>query len=325
MKLFKKKTATKVDKTGYFSPKETRKRMFREMKRNYQIYLLLIPIILYFLIFKYGPMYGAIIAFMDYKPAKGILGSDWAGLKHFIAYFKDPYFLRTMRNTLIISFMSIIITMPCTIMFAILINEIKNTKFKRMVQTVTYLPHFISLVVVCGMVMEFCASDGIVTSLLVALGMDKQNLLQNPHAYRAIHIGSQLWQGLGWGTIIYLSALSSIDQEQYEAASIDGAGRFAKMRYITLPCLIPTITIMLIMDLGRVMNVGYQKNILLANTLTWETAEVIDSYIYRVGLASSYPRFSYSTAVGLFKSLVNITLVVSANKFSRKIQGSGLW
>ncbi|MBR4061060.1 MAG: sugar ABC transporter permease [Lachnospiraceae bacterium] len=323
MKLLEKKVSVELGNRDFL--KEKRKKTFREMKRNYQIYILLIPVILYFLVFKYGPMYGAVIAFLDYKPAKGILGSDWVGFKNFITFFKDPYFFRIMRNTLIISFASILVTMPCTILFAVLINEIANTKFKRLVQTVTYLPHFISLIVICGMVTEFCSMDGIITSFFVAFGMERQNLLQNPDFYRAIHIGSQLWQGLGWGTIIYLSALSSIDQEQYEAASIDGAGRFAKMRYITLPCLIPTITIMLIMDLGRVMNVGYQKNILLANTLTLQTAEVIDSYIYRTGLASSYPRFSYSTAVGLFKSLVNVTLVVSANKFSRKVQGSGLW
>lgn len=302
-----------------------RKQFIREIKRNYQIYILLIPVIVYFLVFKYGPMYGSVIAFMDYKPAKGILGSDWVGLKHFIAFFKDPYFVRIMTNTLTISFLSLLISMPCTIIFALLINEISHNKFKRVVQTVTYLPHFISLVVVCGMVQEFCSSDGIIMEVLAFFGVQRQNLLQNPDYYRAIHIGSGIWQNIGWSTIIYLSALSSIDQEQYEAAAIDGAGRFARIRYITLPSLIPTITIMLIMDLGKVMSVGYEKILLLANTLTLEKAEVIDSYIYRAGLASAYPRFSYSTAVGLFKSVVNIILVISANKFSRKLQGSGLW
>ena len=324
MKVFAKKSSA-VPNTYVFTRKEKRRKYVREMKRNYQIYILMIPVILYFLIFKYGPLYGASIAFMDYKPAKGIFGSEWVGFKHFITYFKDPYFFRTMRNTLVLSFLSIFISLPCTIFFALLINEIGNMKFKKAVQTITYLPHFISMVIICGMIQEFCASKGIITSILVFFGMERQNLLQVPEFYRAIHLLSGLWQNIGWGTIIYLSAITSIDQEQYEAAEIDGAGRFSKMRYITLPSIAPTVTIMLIMDLGKVMNVGYQKIILLANTLTLEYAEVIDSYVYRTGLASSFPRFSYSTAVGLFKSVVNIILVLTANKVSRKIQGSGLF
>ena len=324
MGLIKKKEQV-VESPYVLSKEQKRKTFLRDLKRNKQIYLLMLPLILHFLVFKYGPMYGASIAFMDYKPAKGFLASEWVGFKHFITFFKDPYFFRTIRNTLAISTLSLIVGMPCNIIFALLINEIANTKFKKLVQTITYLPHFISLVVICGMIQQFCSSNGVVTELFVALGMERHNMLQDANLFRPIYVLSGVWQGVGWGTILYLSAISSIDQEQYEAAEIDGAGRFAKMRYITLPSLLPVITIRLILNIGNLMSVGYQKTLLLENTLTLEKAEVLGSYVYRMGLAANYPRFSYSTAVGLFESVINIILVVTANKVSRKVQGSGLW
>ena len=208
---------------------------------------------------------------------------------------------------------------------ALLINEIRNLKFKKLVQTVSYLPHFVSLVVICGMLKEFLASDGILTQLMSLFGVPQKNLLMDPSYYRVIHVGSGIWQTVGWNSIIYLSALAGIDQEQYEAAELDGAGRFAKMRFITLPGLLPTITIMFIMKLGQVMSVGYEKILLLSNTANLETADVLSSYVYRMGIGSSYPQYSYSTAVGLFSSVINLILVVAGNKICKKLNGSGLW
>ena len=307
------------------SLKERWKKYVRALKKNSQIYILVLPVVIFFLIFMYGPMYGAVIAFLDYKPAKGISGSNWVGLKYFIRYFEDPYFFRTIRNTVLISLYQILFSMPCAIMLALLINEIKNTKFKKLVQTITYLPHFISLVVVCGMLKEFLGSDGVITQFLGYFGMEPKNLLMVPEYYRIIHVVSGIWQTVGWNSIVYLAALTSIDTQQYEAAELDGAGRFQKMRYITIPGILPTITIMFIMNLGKVMSVGYEKIILLSNPATYEKAQVVSSYVYQVGLAGSYPQFSYATAIGLFQSVVNLVLVLLGNKICRKLNGSGLW
>lgn len=298
----------------------------REIKRNRQLYWMFLPVLIYFLVFKYGSMYGSIIAFMDYKPVKGFFNSNWVGLKHFIRFFKDPYFLRLLKNTVSISMSTIIFGMPSAILLALMLNEVRNAKFKKVVQTVTYLPHFVSLVVICGMVREFVSADGLITEILSKVGLvENTNLLMVAEYYKPIHVVSHIWQSVGWDSIIYLSALSSIDQEQYEAADLDGAGRFAKMRYITLPSIMPTISVMLIMKMGHVMSVGYEKIILLYNTATYESADVFSSYIYRMGLASDYPQFSYTTAVGLIQSVINIMLVVFTNKLSKKMKGSSLW
>jgi len=301
------------------------KKFCREIKRNKQIYILVLPVIIWFLIFAYGPMYGAVIAFKDYKPALGIFKSNWVGFKHFLLFFQDVYFERLIRNTILISVYQIAFGMPAAIILALLLNEIGNNIFKRTVQTITYLPHFISMVVVCGILKDFLAYDGFLTYLLGFLGVPQTNLLQVPEYYRTIHVASGVWQTVGWNSIIYMSALSAIDQEQFEAAGLDGAGRFQKMRYITLPHLAPTISIMLIMRLGQILSVGYEKVILLSNSVTWETAEVISAYVYRAGLASAYPRFSYSTAIGLFQSVINLLLVILGNKICKKLNGNSLW
>lgn len=295
------------------------------MKKSRQLYLMILPVIVFYIIFRYGTMYGSLIAFMDFKPASGFWGSKWVGAKHFIRFFKDPYFFRLLRNTLLISVYNIIFSMPAAILLALLINEIRSMKFKRLVQTVSYLPHFVSLVVICGMLKEFLDSEGIITYFLHFFGIPQKNLLMNPDYYRTIHVGSGIWQTVGWNSIVYLSALASIDQEQYEAAELDGAGRFAKIRYITLPGILPTITIMFIIKLGQVLSVGYEKILLLSNTANMESADVISSYVYRMGLAANYPQYSYSTAVGLFSSVINLILVVAGNKICKKLNGSGLW
>lgn len=298
----------------------------RKIKKNYQLYWMFLPVLVYFIVFKYGAMYGNVIAFMDYRAVKGFFNSDWVGLKHFIRFFKDPYFFRLMRNTLTISISTIAFGMPSAIILALSLNEVRNSKFKRVVQTATYLPHFVSLVVICGMVRDFVGANGLITTLLSNIGLvEKQNLLMVGNYYKPIHVLSHIWQSMGWDSIIYLSALASIDQEQYEAAELDGAGRFAKIRYITLPSIMPTISVMLIMKVGHVMSVGHEKIILLYNTATREHADVFSSYIYRMGLASSYPQLSYTTAVGLIQAVINISLVVVTNNISKKLNGSSLW
>lgn len=302
------------------------KKLKREIIKNRQLYFIVLPVIIFYAVFRYGPMYGSLIAFMDFRPAKGIWGSDWVGLKHFIRFIQDHYFLRTIRNTITISVSNIVFSMPAAIILALLINEIRNTKFQRVVQTISYLPHFVSLVVICGMLKDFLGSDGIITSILSFLGIvEMKNLLMVPEYYKTIHVASGIWQTMGWNSIIYLSAMAGIDQEQYEAAELDGAGRFAKMRYITLPSILPTITIMFIMRLGQVMGVGYEKILLLSNTVNKESAEVISSYVYSMSLGSTYPQYSYSAAVGLFSSVINLILVTIGNSLCKKLNGSGLW
>lgn len=297
----------------------------REIIKHRQKYLIILPVMLFFIIFRYGPMYGSLIAFMNYRPVKGFFGSEWVGLKHFIKFIQDPYFYRVIRNTLLISIYSIIFGTPAAIILALLINEIKNMSFKKVVQTVSYLPHFVSIVVICGMLKQFLGSDGIITSFLSVFGFPNRNLLMYPEYYRTIHVASDIWQSVGWNSIVYLSAIAAIDQEQYEAADIDGATRIQKICYITVPSIMPTISIMFIMRIGHVMSVGYDKILLLSNSANMETAQVISSYVYSLSLGSTYPQYSYASAVGLFTSLINLLMVTLGNKISRKLSGSGLW
>jgi putative aldouronate transport system permease protein len=268
-------------------------------------------------------MYGTIIAFKDYVPTKGITGSPWVGFKHFESYFNGFYFWRLLSNTILISILELIWGFPAPIILAILLNEIRVKFFKSTVQTITYLPHFISLVVICGMIRDFTSTSGLINDILVFFGGSRRAMLQYPELFRPIYIISGVWQHIGWDSIIYLAALSSIDTEQYEAASIDGAGRFRKMLHITLPGLLPTIIILLVLRMGRMLNVGFEKIILLYNPTTYSTADVISSYVYRRGLQQF--DYSFSSAVGLFNSLINFILIIITNKLSNKISGSGLW
>jgi putative aldouronate transport system permease protein len=296
----------------------------KRLKKHKMVYIMALPVVLYYLIFHYGPIYGALIAFKDFDISKGIMGSPWVGMKHFISFFTGPYFIRTLTNTLLISFYEILFGFPAPIILALLLNELYSDKFKRTVQTITYLPHFISTVVICGMIHTFVGREGIITDLYTLFGGTRGNLLVRPELFRTIFVSSGIWQGFGWGSIVYLSALSAIDTQQYEAAELDGAGRFRKMWHITLPALAPTIIILLILKIGSVMTVGFEKIILLYNPNTYETADVISSFVYRKGLGESF-QYSFSTAVGLFTSVVNFLLVVTCNFISRKITNSSLW
>lgn len=316
-----------IKKTGMKSTKRYNnglaEKISRDFFRNKSLYLMMVPAIIFYLVFHYAPMYGAIIAFKDYAPIKGIMGSDWIGLKNFQDFVGSHYFLRILKNTLLISLYSLIFEFPAPILLAVLINEIKNNAFKRTVQTITYLPHFVSMVVICGLIKDFTNSGGIINELFRIFGGDGMAMLQKPELFRPLYITSEIWQRVGWGSIIYLSALMSIDYEQYEAARIDGAGKWKQLWNITLPGIMPTIVIMLILRIGNLLNVGFEKIILLYNPLTYETSDVISSFVYRKGIVEF--NWSYSAAVGLFNSVINFALLVSSNKISRKINDSSLW
>lgn len=313
----------KKERAADVTQKSFAERVRVDFRRNRSLYLLVVPVILFYLIFHYKPMIGAVIAFQDYIPRKGISGSEWVGFDQFIRFFQSPYFGRLLRNTLLLSVYGLAFGFPAPIILALLLNELHHKKYKKAVQTITYLPHFISLVVVTGMIKDFTQSTGLINDIIVFLGGARSSLIQNPELYRTIYIASDIWQGVGWGSIIYLSALSGVDQQLYEAASIDGAGRFKQMLHVTLPCIAPTIIIMLIMRMGQLLGTGYEKTILLYNEATYETADVIASYIYRVGILER--NWSYSTAIGLFNSAINLILILTANKISRKVSETSLW
>ncbi len=295
----------------------------KDFRRNRNLYLLVLPVLAFYIIFHYKPMYGAVIAFKDYSPGLGIGKSPWVGFDNFIRFFSGPYFGRLIRNTLLLSLYNLLFGFPAPIVLALLLNEVRNKKFKSLTQTITYLPHFISMIVVTGMITNFCMSNGLFNDIIVFFGGERSPLLQNPRLYRTIYVASSIWQEVGWGSIIYLSALSGVDAQLYEAASIDGAGKWKQLLHVTLPGISPTIITMLILKMGSLMSLGYEKTILLYNAATYETADIISSYIYRVGLVDQ--DWSYSTAIGLLNSVINCILLVLTNRLSKKISDTSLW
>lgn len=302
---------------------ETDSKVMKNLKRYKHLYILTIPILLYFILFKYLPMFGLVIAFKNYSFGKGILGSDWVGLKYFIEYFTSEYFTRTLGNTLILSLMDIVIGFPVPIIFALLLNEIRGNKFKKVVQTASYLPHFISMVVICGMITDFFSTDGLITKLITLFGGENMNYIGDSRYFRSIFVGTGIWQQFGWSSIIYLAALAGVDSTLYEASAIDGAGRWKQMLYVTLPSIANTIIVMLILRLGQVLSVGYEKVILLYSTPTLEVADVISSYTYRSGLLNG--RYGYSAAVGMFQSVINVLILFGANILSKKYSETSLF
>lgn len=295
----------------------------KDLCRYAGAYLMVLPVIAFYIIFHYKPLYGIIIAFKDFSPMKGIWGSEWVGLQHFKDFFESYYFARVLKNTLRISLSTIIFGFPMPIIFALLLNEIKNMKFKRVVQTISYMPHFISGIVVCSMIRMFTANTGIITYILTFFGVPEISLLTQSKYFLPIYVISGIWQEMGWGAIIYLSALSGINQELYEAAAIDGANRWKQTIHVTIPGIIPTIIIMILLRLGSVMNVGYEKVMLLYNEGIYDTADVISTFVYRRGLVNM--EFSYSSAVNLFESVMNFLIVVVFNKISKKVTEVSLW
>lgn len=289
-----------------------------------QLYLMLIPFLLFYALFVYKPMWGLQIAFRDYNIFKGMSGSPWIGFENFETVFTNPYFFRTLRNTLLISLYSLIFSFPMPIILALLLNEVRKKTFKSVVQTCTYLPYFISTVVVAGMVTNFLApSNGIVNIIIDKLGMDKVYFLSKPEYFRTIFIAQGIWQNTGYSAIVFIAALGGIDMELYDAAKVDGCGRWKQTLHVTLPGLLPTIVTMFIIAVGNILNVGYEKIILLYQPATFETADVISTYVYRLGIEQA--DYGVSTAMGLFNSVVGFMFVFAANKLSNKTSGTGLW
>ena len=312
---------------GRLAESVTRKRFLIRAKNDLitykYAYLMLLPVIAWYAIFVYWPLAGNVIAFKDFMPARGIWDSPWVGFSHFNAFFSSFFFTRLIRNTVLISLYGIIFAFPVPIILAIMLNEIPFKRFKRVVQTVTYMPFFISMIVFCGIIIDFLKMDGVLTMVLTFFGLPNQNWLMEPGAFRTIFVGSNIWQTMGWNSIIFLAALSTIDQELFEAARVDGAGRLKQIWHITLPGILPITMILLIIRMGAILSVGFEQIILLQNNANMYTSEVISSFVYNRGILDA--NFSFATAVGLFNSIVNFSMVIAANTISRRLTSYSLW
>jgi putative aldouronate transport system permease protein len=296
----------------------------RSLRKYWDLYLILIPVVAYFVLFKFLPMYGLQIAFRDYKPRRGFWGSDWVGLKHFIRFFSTYTCWQIISNTLVLSLLTLFFTFPLPILLALILNEMRDGPCKKTVQTITYAPHFLSTVVVVGMITAFCSpSTGIVNTLIKAFGGDPIYFMAKAEWFRPLYVISEVWTNTGWDSIIFLSALSSVDVQMYEAAKIDGASRMKMLRWITLPSIMPTIAIMLILHCGRVMSIGFEKVFLLQTDLNIGVSEVISTFVYQQGIRSA--QTSYATAVGLMNSVVNFILVITVNTISKRVSEVSLW
>lgn len=293
-------------------------------QENWQYYILLLPAIVFTIVFAYVPMYGAQIAFRNYKVKLGFYGSEWVGMKHFVRFVTSSNFWPLLRNTLSISVYSLVAGFPAPIILAFMLNELKSSKLRKSVQMITYAPHFISAVAVCGLIRLFTQREsGVINLFIMILGGDGIDFLSEPAYFSTIYVISSIWQELGWGTIIYLAALSGVDPQIVEASVIDGANRLQKIWYIDIPTIMPTIIILLILNVGSILNVGYEKVLLLQTPLNMETSDIISTYVYRLGIEDA--QFSYTTAIGLFNSVVNLALLTIVNYISKKFSGSSLW
>lgn len=305
---------------------EQKKVVFAKYFRKYWQYyaLMLIPII-YFIIFRYIPMAGNVIAFRRYRAGHSIFGDEWSGFKYFKQFIADKTFWRAFKNTLVLNLSYLVFRFPLTLIFALLLNEIRTLWWKKFVQTVSYLPHFISMVIVTGMIRELLSTNGPINHLISSLGRQPVSFIALPQWFTTIFVASGVWQSLGWGTILYLAAMSGINPSLYEAAEVDGANHFQRVIHVTIPCILPTITTLLILDIGGLVGSGgsFEKVFLLYNPMTYETADIISTFVFRLGLGSG--NYSYATAVGLFESVLNLILLTLANKISKKVSGSGLW
>ena len=299
------------------------RRLKLDLQRNYQAYLMVLPSIVLIFIFAYIPMYGILMAFENYRPQLGVLGSKWVGLYHFKDFLTSPHSLNVIRNTLFISVYSLLVGFPCPIILALLLNEVRCQAYKRTVQTISYMPYFISNVVICGMIKSFMSYDGVFNQITAMFGMAPKSFLSDPALFPSVIVFSDLWQCIGWNSIIYMAALAGIDPDLYEAAHIDGCGRLRQMWHITLPGIVPTIITLLILSIGGLLGANSGKILLLYSPLTYETGDVIGTFIYRLGLQGG--DFSYSTAVGLFQTVINFLLLIFANWFSNKTTETSLW
>ncbi len=290
---------------------------------NWQLYLFMVPAVLYFLIIHYVPMYGVQIAFKNFIANQGILGSPWVGLDHFERFFKSYYFWRLLKNTLLINLYQLLL-FPLPIIFALMLNEVRNGLFKKWSQTLTYAPHFISVVVVVGMIIAFLdPATGLINNLIVALGGQPIAFMTSPGWFRHIYVWSGEWQSLGWGTIIYLAALAGVNPELHEAAKVDGATRMQRILNINIPSILPTVVILFILNIGKFMSIGFEKVLLMQNSLNSETSDIIQTFVYETGLING--EYSFAAAIGLFDSVINIILLVTINQLARKTSDNSLW
>ena len=300
------------------------RRLWNDLKRDRWLYLLALPGISFFIVFKYFPMYGVVIAFENYSPFKGIMRSEWVGFEHFNRFFANPNFLQLLRNTMAINFMKLFLFFPLPILLAILLNELRSDKYKRLIQTVIYLPHFLSWVLICGLTyLLFATGDGFVNKMLAELGAGKWVILTNPKLFWIMITSQTIWKEAGWGTIIFLAAIAGVNTQLYEAATIDGAGRLRRMWHITLPAIRTVIVILLILRIGEIMDVGFEQVFLMYNGAVSEVADVFDTYVYRVGVQQG--QFSFTAAVGLFKSIVGLALVLFSNWLAKRFGEEGVY
>lgn len=305
-------------------PRKAKRGFLVQAMRTWELYLFLLPTLLYFGIFHYGPLYGIQIAFRDYMGALGIWGSPWVGFEHFLRFFKSVYFVNLLSNTLILSLSMLVFSFPIPIIFALLLNQLRSNRYKRIVQTVSYAPHFISMVVFVGMLFLFTSpSTGIINVLVSKLGGPRIYYMGNLSWFRPLYVLSDIWQETGWGAVIYLATLSGVNPELYEASAIDGASKFQRILYIDIPSIIPTATILLVLRAGTIMSLGFEKSFLMQTPLNLEQSEIISTYVYKVGLQGA--QFSFGAAVGFFNSVANLALLLVVNKVARKYGETSLW
>lgn len=296
---------------------------FKKIFSNYQLYLFLLPALIYFIVFHYLPMYGILIAFKDFVATKGIMGSPWVGFKHFERFFDSFQFWTLIKNTLGLSVVQLIVGFPLPIFLALMLNQIRSEKYKRFVQTVVYAPHFISVVVLAGMIFVFFSNNGLINNIILLFGGDPISFMAKPEWFKPLYIASGVWQETGWAAIIYLAALAGVSPELHEAAVMDGANKWQRIFHVDIPAIMPTAVILLILSVGGIMNIGFEKAYLLQTPMNQPSAEIIPTYVYKMGLQQA--QYSFAAAVGLFNAVINLILLVAVNKFAKKLSGTGLW
>ncbi len=300
-----------------------KKAKLKKLLNNYQLYLFLLPALIYFIVFHYFPMYGVIIAFKNFIATQGIMGSPWVGFKHFERFFESFQFWSLIKNTLGLSVLQLIIGFPLPIILALMMNQIRHEKYKRFVQTVVYAPHFISVVVLAGMIYVFFSNNGLINNFIMMFGGESISFMAKPEWFKPLYIGSGVWQETGWAAIIYLAALAGVSPELHEAAVMDGASKWHRILHVDIPAIMPTAVILLILSVGNIMNIGFEKAYLLQTPLNQPSAEIIPTYVYKMGLQQA--QYSFAAAVGLFNAVINLVLLVAVNKFAKKLSGQGLW
>ena len=311
------KSAENMMRESFFS------RLKKDLHKHWILYLMALPALVYFAVYCYTPMLGLYTAFSNYKITGGIFSGSFVGFKHFIDFFKSYYFLRLLRNTLLLSLEVLIWGFPIPIIFALVLSEIKSNSFRKVAQTVTYLPHFISVIVICGMVIDFTSMNGLINAIIQAFGGEPIAFMTKPEWFRTVYVGSEIWQKFGWNAVVFIAALSAIDISQFEAAHLDGASRWQKIRYISLPSILPVIVTVLLMQVGHLMSIGFEKVFNLYSPVTYATADIISTFVYRQGILGA--NYSSAAAIGLFNSAINLILVLSMNAISRKLTENSLW